>query len=434
MTTLHLCSTLSLRRWSRLMACAAILATLSLVGCEEKSREPTSANTTTEQPLGAIDPAMDAATQALWSLGTERLDASVAAAEGLRQSIRDFLDQPTAESLDTVRQAWHFAHDAYLGFEIFTFVGRSNPGLFGRLSKMNFAVHAWPITPGYIDYFSVYVNSGIVNDIAMPLTAEELRRQHGFSDDTDVSLGFHAIAYLLWGENRQRPVDDYLTQATPNSEQLASGIRPVDLPNNRRRVLLGLLAELLVDDLNLLKNYWLSDTDGPHRNYLLLHPQSRVQLLHAAAMDYLATLEQRYLSANSNNEDDDAEIVTLQQHNGIAGRRYNAMGLSVANLQQLIVSSDGGIGQWLFEEPQRQSLQEALSKLQVQLKTLADQLLSGQVVTDPALEAPVLALARDTFAQLATALSPSTEPEPASESEESGETETPVESADENPA
>ena len=384
------------------------MTALLLFGCEEKSTDTVPA-AATEQAVDTIDPAMDTTTQALWSLGTDRLTTSLSAAEALRQAVRDFLEQPNQESYNTTRQAWHFAHDAYLGFEFFTFVGRSNPGLFGRLSDMNFAVHAWPITPGYIDYFAEYVNSGIVNDIAMPLTAEELRRQHGFSDDTDVSLGFHAIGYLLWGENRQRPVNDYVAEHAPSSEQQASGMRTVDLPNNRRRVLLGLLAELLVDDLTLLKNYWLADINGPRQNYFILHPQSRVQLLHAVALHYVTTLQQRYLSSNQHNDAGDGDAALLQQHNAITGRRYNAMALSVANLQQIIVGDEVGVGRWLFDDEQRQALQGALAELQTQLKTLADKLASGQVVTDPALEEPVLATARLTFAQLAEALSPRTE-------------------------
>src|SRR5690606_17067548 len=176
------------------------------------------------------------------------------------------------------RDAWRRAHNAYMEFQLLSALSGSNPGLFGALAEYDFALEAWPIQPGYLDYFDVYSHSGIVNDMALPLTAEAVREQHGLTDSSDVSIGFHALEYLLWGENGERPLADF-APATPDAAQEEAGMRTVDLPSNRRRALLRLLSQLLMDDLREFKQAVENPNGLLRRAYLTLPPESRVELL-----------------------------------------------------------------------------------------------------------------------------------------------------------
>lgn len=102
------------------------------------------------------------------------------------------------------------------------------------------SIYSAPILPGYIDYLLAYPNSGIVNDITVPLSGDTIRQQQGLTDSGEISLGFEVMAFLLAGEQRYnhslapRPVSDF-------SEQHA-----------RRRQYASITLSLLVEDLTAL--------------------------------------------------------------------------------------------------------------------------------------------------------------------------------------
>lgn len=320
-------------------------ATLSLLACEQKQEESPPLVPFEAEP-SSDTAAVDRHTQDAWLQGISLVDASLAQARQLRNAVEELLREPTDDTLENARQAWHHSHNAYLTLELFTALGSSNAGIFGGLGEYDFAIEAWPIQPGYLDYFDVYTHSGIVNDTAMPLTAEALREQHGLTDSADVSLGFHALEYLLWGENGQRPANDY-EESKLTSEQAAAELREVDLPNNRRRVYLRLLANLLLDDLEAYKNAVENPNSLVRRSYLALHPYSRVQVFAGAAQAMLShhrDLLQAQLESHVENEGRTAEDL---QHSPFAGGNPQHLIQSLSSLRLVLVGEDAGLNQWL---------------------------------------------------------------------------------------
>ena len=156
------------------------------------------------------------------------LREATAAASLLNTAVTRFLAEPTADTRANAEAAWHAAHDAWLA------TWSSAAILTGaEMPRHAFNIDAWPVTPGFLDTLPDYPQSGMVTDVTLPLTPGAVRDQHGFSDASEVALGFHAIWHLL---------------ATRELEDFAGDSEVIE----RRRALLALQAELLLEDLQQL--------------------------------------------------------------------------------------------------------------------------------------------------------------------------------------
>ncbi len=257
-----------------------LISILLLWGCD--SGEPESGTSLSSQPpaapLGKPDPALAESTLAAWQQGAEWLSEAQSHCQALHEQIQTFLATPTQPLLDGARAHWHECHNHWHRLDPLLALADSNPGLFGDLDRVRFAIDAHPLQPGYLDAIEGYPYSGIVNDITLNITARTLRDQHGLTDDSDVVLGLHALEFLLWGEKGERPVEDFLHQTEPRDEQLSAELTEGQLPNNRRRELLRLISQLLQDDLEATRERWLDSEDRWSRTYRNLHPTSRVAL------------------------------------------------------------------------------------------------------------------------------------------------------------
>ena len=117
-------------------------------------------------------------------------------------------------------------------------------------------INSWPLDENYIDYVEGGANSGIINDpVTFPtITKTVLVGENGKNDNEKyVTVGYHAIEFLLWGQDLtapsaklpgQRPYTDYLTTGGTKSNQA------------RRATYLKVCADLLTDHLLQLVNQW----------------------------------------------------------------------------------------------------------------------------------------------------------------------------------
>lgn len=197
------------------------------------------------------------------------LHASYAeAAEGaaaLREEIRAFVRRPGPEGLESCKAAWGRARPAYLRTEVARFSGgpidRSPDGPETYLN-------AWPVDESYIDAVAGRPSSGLIQDVEGFPSIDEaaLRRAHGAGGETHVATGWHAIEFLLWGQDLSpgpgggtRPWTDFADGGT--------------LPHaGRRRAYLELCADLLVRDLSWVRDQWAPDRPGNYREEFLRLP------------------------------------------------------------------------------------------------------------------------------------------------------------------
>lgn len=165
----------------------------------------------------------------------------------LRSRINAFVAAPTAESLTAAREAWKAARDVYGPTEAFRFYGGPiDDPQDGPEGLMN----AWPIDESYLDYVRGAENAGIINNVKdyPKITKEILVAANEKDGEKNISTGYHAIEFLLWGQDHsttgpgERPHTDYVAGQGKNAE--------------RRGMTLKLLADLLVEHLTSVQKAW----------------------------------------------------------------------------------------------------------------------------------------------------------------------------------
>ncbi|HWH73068.1 MAG TPA: imelysin family protein [Methylibium sp.] len=169
---------------------------------------------------------------------------TLAGALELQAAVAAFVAQPSQAGLDKARQAWRAARESYGQTEAFRFYGGPIDDEQGPEGRMN----AWPMDEAYVDYVKGRPNAGLVNDRKVLITKSELARFNERGGEENICTGWHAIEFLLWGQDfsaegaGNRPFEDYVDGKQANAD--------------RRRQYLSVVTELLVDDLRYLLGAW----------------------------------------------------------------------------------------------------------------------------------------------------------------------------------
>ena len=178
------------------------------------------------------------------------LDAYTAAV-ALQTAVGRLLARPDEDSLAAARAAWLAARPSYGETEAFRFYG--GPIDAGKHDDFALApvgveglLNAWPLNEAYIDYVQGDPDAGIVNDDETPITRATLMRKNARDDEADVTTGYHAIEFLLWGQD--------LDPDGPGHRQAEDFAG--DGHAARRRAYLGVVTDLLVDNLRTLVDAW----------------------------------------------------------------------------------------------------------------------------------------------------------------------------------
>ncbi len=176
---------------------------------------------------------------------------SLDSAMELDKAIDAFLAEPNAANLEAAKQAWLSARDLYGPTEAFRFydgpIDNPDDGPEGL-------INAWPLDEAYIDYVVGDPQAGIINnpDAFPTIDADLLVSLNEEGGEENVSTGWHAIEFLLWGQDLSndgpgaRPVEDYTTNA--NAE--------------RRSIYLAVASDLLVSHLQQMVDAWAPDGDN----------------------------------------------------------------------------------------------------------------------------------------------------------------------------
>ena len=115
------------------------------------------------------------------------------------------------------------------------------------------ALNAWPMDEVYVDYVEDDPMAGIINQAAMfpTLSKEVIADQNEEGGETNISTGYHAVEFLLWGQDLyaasagMRPPTDYVTGPNGTAANQA-----------RRGQYLRAVSELLIDDLTTVQEAW----------------------------------------------------------------------------------------------------------------------------------------------------------------------------------
>lgn len=220
------------------VACLSVLA-----GCEQPA--PPAIESV------SVDAAPSAARQQVMALlqqeQAERLRRLSASSLVFADAVEGLLGDPVDERLATAREGWA---QLYRSFNEAVVILACRAVESASMATALQRVDPFPILPGYIDGLTDWPDSGIVNDVSLPLSRESLRAQQGVTAQEEASLGFQVVAFLLEGEPAAPRLVAALTEVTEIPE--GSEFSLPEQPENRRRQYLSLATALLVEDLQML--------------------------------------------------------------------------------------------------------------------------------------------------------------------------------------
>lgn len=169
---------------------------------------------------------------------------TLAAAKDLQGAIAEFVKAPSAEGLTKARKAWLDAREFYGQTEAFRFYGGPIDDDKGPEGQIN----AWPLDEAYVDSVTGKPKAGMVNNPKFKITKAALAKANERGGEENISAGWHAIEFLLWGQDQSetgpgnRSFEDYVVGKGQNAE--------------RRAQYLTVATELLVDDLSAMVKAW----------------------------------------------------------------------------------------------------------------------------------------------------------------------------------
>jgi len=197
-----------------------------------------------------------------------RYTNSLEAAEELSRAVQAFVRAPNAQSHQAAKDAWINAHNVYSETEVFRF---GNPNVDEWEGKVN----AWPLDEGFIDYVSdqyvahignPHARHNLIAETQIPIHDEIIAEYQAGTDpkaapskrmtdiETNVATGFHAIEFLLWGQDLNDPVSSFGGQRSHTDYIDGEGCTNGNC--RRRAQYLSAASRLLVQDLLFMKWDW----------------------------------------------------------------------------------------------------------------------------------------------------------------------------------
>ena len=219
-------------------------------------------------PLSALAAAQPVAVLSNYAdIAAAAYEDSTRSAREMEKKIGDLIAGPSAETLAAARQAWLKAREPYMQTEVYRFGNKIVDDWEGK-------VNAWPLDEGLIDYVAdaygalnpeneFYAANVIANPtlrigskqidastITPKLLSDELQEAGGV--EANVATGYHAIEFLLWGQDLngtgpgagQRPATDFDTKACTGGNC------------DRRIAYLKAATKLLISDLEWMTKQW----------------------------------------------------------------------------------------------------------------------------------------------------------------------------------
>lgn len=236
----------------------------------------------------------------------------------LKQKAQALVSTPSANALTEARTAYIAARTPYEQTEAYRFYGGPiDNDTDGPEGLMN----GWPLDESFIDYTVDDANSGIINDPTSYATInkellEDLNEQGG---ETNISSGYHAVEFLLWGQDLSasgpgnRPFTDFL--ATPNGTA----------KNQARRGQYLLAAiDLLIENMDQLVAAWAPSQANNYRASFTKPVNLDTSLVHL--ITGLGKLgkgelsgERMAVALNNQDQEDEHSCFSDQTHNDIIG-------------------------------------------------------------------------------------------------------------------
>jgi putative iron-regulated protein len=250
----------------RLVAGVLVASLLAAAACgDDAGDDAATGPDPTEQATHELSDADALAAATTYAdLVVKSYDDTIALTDTMNAALKAFVAGPTDATLQAAKDAWKAARVPYGQTEAYRFYdGPIDDPKTGPEGQIN----SWPLDEAYIDYVEGSPDAGIINDAdAYPqITTEVLTEANTEGGEENISTGWHAIEFLLWGQDLSatgpgaRPLTDYTTSPTAS----------------RRGTYLTLLGDLLAQDLRDVRAAWDPST-GAYRTSFLADPHTAV--------------------------------------------------------------------------------------------------------------------------------------------------------------
>ena len=184
-------------------------------------------------------------------------------AKVLESDIKAFVANPSVQSLALARESWKAARAPYGQTEVFRFYSGPIDETDGPEGHLN----AWPLDEAYIDYVVGAPNAGIVNNPAKfpSITKQLLSDLNELGGEKNISTGYHAIEFLLWGQD--------LSATSAGNRSHTDYVEGVGVNAKRRKQYLLTVSELLIDHLQILVDAWAPNMQNYRADFVSKDPK-----------------------------------------------------------------------------------------------------------------------------------------------------------------
>lgn len=227
----------------------------------------------------------------------------------MHNAIIKFVQAPDNNSLTNAKNKWIAARSIYGITEAFRFYGGPIDGVnkYGEEGPEGL-INAWPLNEAYIDYVKGSSNAGIINNLSLEINNDTIIAANMSEDDADVSSGWHAIEFLLWGQ-------DFSLETAGIRE--ASDYLPTNEINIRRRAYLVATSALLLEHINWLSMEWLENGEG-RKAFLNKNDPGGAILTGIATLAGFELSSERIATAlDSGDPEDEHSCFSDQTHNDV---------------------------------------------------------------------------------------------------------------------
>jgi len=293
---------------------------------------------------------------------------SVMTAKKLRLAIKELRENPSAENLAAAKKAWLVSREPYGQTEVYRF--RLSP-----IDSTNYKdedglegdINAWPLGEALIDYTvagndfeddqlgvtahqtpanegkaitTANLNANIINTPSIKIDEALISKTATAEDEHDVLAGYHAIEFLLWGQdlndagsantqgNRdaavksfgaaniakggQRPVSDFVSKKENDAA-------------DRRLTYLEVATDKLIADLESVKAGWEKGVKGNYRSqFTHVHSVNEAKQRFAEILTGMGTLsegelagERMQIALSSDSQEDEHSCFSDNTHRDI---------------------------------------------------------------------------------------------------------------------
>ncbi|MFY4764970.1 imelysin family protein [Aliarcobacter butzleri] len=207
-------------------------------------------------------------------------------AKNLKIAIDKFAKAPTQENFDAAKKAWLDSRESYGSTEIFRLsngpIDAEEGWIADAYGSLEGQINAWPLDENMIDYTvdaeGKLTSGNIIDTVGKfnpggedskevdvtKITVDALTDLNENGGEANVSTGYHAIEFLLWGQDQDYAnfMDDNVTKGPMTAGQRPLTDFTTDKNSQRRLAYLKASSEKLVKDLETVTSAWKKEVKG----------------------------------------------------------------------------------------------------------------------------------------------------------------------------